>query len=88
MAVPASRFLRMKRTVDLLVSDSRTPGRGAVVQAHEARLPGGAGELHHDLAGEGPSHVVHLHVHVARGPREPDEGDHGTSQATSHSPPS
>ncbi len=32
LAVPASRFLRMKRSVDLLVSDSRTPGRGAVVE--------------------------------------------------------
>jgi hypothetical protein len=32
MAVPASRFLRMKRSVDLLVSDSRTPGRGLVVE--------------------------------------------------------
>jgi hypothetical protein len=31
LAVPAARFLRMKRAVDLLVSDSRTPGRGAVV---------------------------------------------------------
>ncbi len=32
LAVPASRFLRMKRSVDLLVSDSRTPGRGSVVE--------------------------------------------------------
>jgi hypothetical protein len=32
LAVPASRFLRMKRSVDLLVSDSRTPGRGTVVE--------------------------------------------------------
>lgn len=32
LAVPASRFLRMKRSVDLLVSDSRTSGRGAVVE--------------------------------------------------------
>ncbi len=32
LAVPASRFLRMKRSVDLLVSDSRVPGRGAVVE--------------------------------------------------------
>ena len=32
LAVPASRFLRMKRAVDLLVSDSRTPGCGAVVE--------------------------------------------------------
>lgn len=32
LEVPASRFLRMKRSVDLLVSDSRTPGQGAVVE--------------------------------------------------------
>jgi hypothetical protein len=32
LAVPASRFLRMKRSVDLLVSDTRTPGRGAIVE--------------------------------------------------------
>jgi hypothetical protein len=32
LAVPASRFLRMKRSVDLLVSDTRTSGRGAVVE--------------------------------------------------------
>ena len=32
LEVPASRFLRMKRSVDLLVSDARTPGRGAVVE--------------------------------------------------------
>jgi hypothetical protein len=32
LAVPASRFLRMKRSVDLLVSDSKTPGRGAVIE--------------------------------------------------------
>ena len=32
LAVPASRFLRMKRSVDLLVSDSKTAGRGAVVE--------------------------------------------------------
>ena len=32
LAVPASRFLRMKRSVDLLVSDTKTPGRGAVVE--------------------------------------------------------
>jgi hypothetical protein len=32
LEVPASRFLRMKRSVDLLVSDSRTPGRGGVVE--------------------------------------------------------
>lgn len=32
LAVPAARFLRMKRSVDLLVSDSRSPGRGAVLE--------------------------------------------------------
>jgi thiamine phosphate synthase YjbQ (UPF0047 family) len=32
LAVPASRFLRMKRSVDLLVSDAKTPGRGAVIE--------------------------------------------------------
>ncbi len=32
LAVPASRFLRMKRSVDLLVSDSRQPGHGTVVE--------------------------------------------------------
>jgi len=32
LEVPAARFLRMKRSVDLLVSDSRTPGHGAVVE--------------------------------------------------------
>jgi hypothetical protein len=32
MAVPAERFLRFKRAVNLLVSDSRTPGHGAIVQ--------------------------------------------------------
>jgi thiamine phosphate synthase YjbQ (UPF0047 family) len=32
MAVPAERLLRMKRSVSLLVSDSRTPGRGMVLQ--------------------------------------------------------
>jgi thiamine phosphate synthase YjbQ (UPF0047 family) len=32
LAVPASRFLRMQRTVDLLVSDTGTPGRGGIVQ--------------------------------------------------------
>ncbi|MEO7192930.1 MAG: hypothetical protein ABI051_17935 [Vicinamibacterales bacterium] len=31
IAVPASRFLRMRRSVDLLVSDARTPGHGRVV---------------------------------------------------------
>jgi len=32
LAVPASRFLRMKRSVDLLVSDAPTAGRAAVVE--------------------------------------------------------
>jgi len=32
LGVPAARFLRMRRSVDLLVSDSREPGRGAVVE--------------------------------------------------------
>jgi hypothetical protein len=32
LEAPVARFLRMKRTVDLLVSDTRTPGRGAVVE--------------------------------------------------------
>ena len=32
LAVPASRFLRMKRSVDLLVSDTRTTGRGAIIE--------------------------------------------------------
>jgi hypothetical protein len=32
LAVPASRFLRMKRSVDLLVSDSKTPGTGQVIE--------------------------------------------------------
>jgi len=32
MAVPASRFLRMKRHVTLLVSDAHAPGEGAIVQ--------------------------------------------------------
>jgi thiamine phosphate synthase YjbQ (UPF0047 family) len=32
MEVPASRLLRMKRSVNLLVSDSQSPGRGAVVE--------------------------------------------------------
>ncbi len=31
MAVPAARFLRMKRSVSLLVSDRRTPGKGGIV---------------------------------------------------------
>ncbi len=32
LEVPASRLLRVKRSVDLLVSDSRTPGRGRVIE--------------------------------------------------------
>jgi thiamine phosphate synthase YjbQ (UPF0047 family) len=32
LEVPASRFLRTKRSVDLLVSDSPHPGRGAIVE--------------------------------------------------------
>lgn len=32
LEVPASRFLRMRRSVDLLVSDAATPGTGAVVE--------------------------------------------------------
>jgi len=32
LAVPASRFLRMKRSVDMLVSDSKTPGCGVVIE--------------------------------------------------------
>jgi thiamine phosphate synthase YjbQ (UPF0047 family) len=32
LTVPASRFLRAKRCVDLLVSDSQSPGRGRVVE--------------------------------------------------------
>jgi hypothetical protein len=32
LAVPASRFLRMKRSVSLLVSDSEVPGRGRIVR--------------------------------------------------------
>ncbi len=32
IAMPASRFLRMKRSVSLLVSDRAQPGRGAVVE--------------------------------------------------------
>jgi CBS-domain-containing membrane protein len=32
LEVPAARFLRMRRSVDLLVSDSKTPGAGAVVE--------------------------------------------------------
>ena len=32
IAMPASRFLRMKRSVSLLVSDRKAPGRGAIVE--------------------------------------------------------
>ena len=32
LEVPASRFLRMRRSVDLLVSDSGRPGRGAIAE--------------------------------------------------------
>jgi hypothetical protein len=32
LEAPVSRFLRMKRSVDLLVSDTRSPGRGTVVE--------------------------------------------------------
>lgn len=32
LEAPVSRFLRMKRSVDLLVSDSHSPGRGVVVE--------------------------------------------------------
>jgi hypothetical protein len=32
IAMPASRFLRMKRAVSLLVTDRNTPGRGAIVE--------------------------------------------------------
>lgn len=32
LEAPVSRFLRMKRSVDLLVSDTHTPGRGTVVE--------------------------------------------------------
>lgn len=32
MAVPAERLLRMKRSVNLLVSDTRSPGEGAIIQ--------------------------------------------------------
>ena len=51
--LPASRFLRMKRSVDLLVSDTRTPGRGQVVEGtfqapimiHWRPAPGGTRTL-------------------------------------------
>ena len=32
MAVPAERFFRMKQSVNLLVSDRHTPGRGGIVE--------------------------------------------------------
>jgi hypothetical protein len=32
IAMPASRFLRMKRAVSLLVSDRKTPGTGAIIE--------------------------------------------------------
>jgi thiamine phosphate synthase YjbQ (UPF0047 family) len=32
MSVPAERLLRMKRSVNLLVSDAKTPGQGTIVQ--------------------------------------------------------
>ena len=32
LEVPASRFMRMRRSVDLLVSDAETPGRGAITE--------------------------------------------------------
>jgi thiamine phosphate synthase YjbQ (UPF0047 family) len=32
MAVPAERFLRMKRSISLLISDRQTPGQGAIVE--------------------------------------------------------
>jgi thiamine phosphate synthase YjbQ (UPF0047 family) len=32
IAMPAARFLRMKRSVSLLVSDRQSPGRGAIVE--------------------------------------------------------
>jgi hypothetical protein len=32
LEVSASRFIRMRRSVDLPVSDARTPGRGALVE--------------------------------------------------------
>lgn len=32
LEAPASRFMRMRRSVDLLVSDSSSPGRGALVE--------------------------------------------------------
>jgi hypothetical protein len=32
IAMPAARFLRMKRAVSLLVSDSRSPGAGAIIE--------------------------------------------------------
>ena len=32
VATPASRFLRMKRSINLMVSDQHTPGQGRIVQ--------------------------------------------------------
>jgi hypothetical protein len=32
IAMPAARFLRMKRSVSLLVSDRHSPGQGAIVE--------------------------------------------------------
>jgi len=32
MALPAERFLRMKRSINLLVSDRHTPGRGVIIE--------------------------------------------------------
>ena len=32
LALPASRFLRMRRSVSMLVSDSESPGRGAIME--------------------------------------------------------
>ena len=32
LEAPASRFMRMRRTVDLLVSDSAAPGTGALIE--------------------------------------------------------
>ena len=37
MALPASRFLRMKRYVNLLVSDRHTPGRGSIIEGKYQR---------------------------------------------------
>jgi hypothetical protein len=32
IAMPAARFLRMKRSVSLLISDRQTPGQGAITE--------------------------------------------------------